>query len=313
MAEESVSELYALIQADIEQFEKDIDYAERKLDEFKEKEVAMEGAAKEAEAGFSALAIEGTLFASVLGTIWDNVKKNSGGVQALTDMIWGYMGAGIDTFLSDVLIPAWDLLKEKLTDVDDTEKKATDSTTAMASVLKKLYDDEGKLKDYLDQNGLSMNDLKSAFSNGKSAVDDYGNTLLKVGDDVLVFDNVTEKFIGILGGSRTAVSGMTWDLGVLEDKVKEASEVYGAEWTDVFDIVRLGYDEVQRLLEIEGGEDWMMAAVEAADEVWRQLHTGKPLSADYYQQARDAILGKNTQGPISVDDMVDYYMSGQGG
>ncbi len=325
MPEEQVSELYALIQADIDQFQKDIDYVEERMDDIKAKEVEVTEATDAVETGFAGLAIEGTLFASVLGTIWDNVKRNSGGIQALTDMIWGYMGAGIDTFLAETLIPLWDEFKDKIGEVTEAEEEGTDTTKGLKDALKALYDDEGKLVGYFEDNEGAAEELNKALKDGKVMADEYGNIMVRVGDDILIFDNLTGQYVGTLDDGTAAIDGFAAGHDVLMDKVQEAAQVYGTSWEDVWDIVVSGYDNVQGLMTAtEGRMGWWRQAIEAADEVWRQLshnmirlgidpETGDPLSSDWYHEARSATLGANVQGPISVEQMVDYYLSGQGG
>lgn len=320
--EESAFDLYANVEADIKQFEKDLEKAEMDLEKLKEKEITVQVQTEQVEAGFAAVSLEGTLFASVLGTIWDNVKKNSGGVQALTSLAWGYMGAGLDTFISKVLLPAWDAL----TGTEEEEIKVLEEvgTTAegTAEKLKAMYDDDGKLVQYFEDNEGAANDLFTAIREGDVVVDEYGNTLIKVGDDILVFDQVTMQYIGTLSGWSPLMRDINSDNEVLKDKVMEAAQAYGEAWEDVWWIIERGWAANQEMLAKDNVPDWYLEAAEAADEVWRQLSanmvrlgvdptTGDPISDATYKNIRAYTLGgENVQGPLSVDSIVNYFLNG---
>jgi hypothetical protein len=161
--------------------------------------------------------------------------------------------------------------------------------------------------------------VKEKVAAGKVAFDEYGNMLVRVGDDIYVFDGATQEFLGTLDKLGPEMADVAMHHDVLMDKTKELAAEYGVAWQEVWDLVNLGWDEVQTILDSgEALPDWYRQAAEAADQVWIALaanmvnlginpRTGEDLPT---KMAIGAI--RRYGADITAEEYAEYLMTGSG-
>lgn len=268
-----VSELAAVLRADMDEFEKDVDIAKKHLEELKEEQTELGVETGETEAGLGDLIIESQLLKNVLATLFEAVKENSGGLAALTDMAMGYIGAGIDTFIAKVLMPAWEGLTEVIDEVvlsEGDQKKSIDDVIETLNLYKTpLGDYVASTEDAAEADWEFVASLKDA----NYFLDEHRNMLVTTGAGVLIFDGQTGDLLGTFEDLDLGILNTEAGLGVLSDKVREVADETGIAYDDLFFYVTEGMSDVRNILKTwpEGTAVYQIA--EAADEVWERLAT----------------------------------------
>jgi hypothetical protein len=320
MAEEQVAELYAMITADLEEFRLNLDEVETRLDGLIEHEVKLDMQTDATDSGFGMLAgsLEG--FGSVLDTVYDRLKQNSGALQGFSDYIWGLVGAGIDTLFVK-LLEIWENMGITGEDVMAVFSGVSDTFADLADMLGLSKDKGDETKEAIDGVSTSLEGTGKQADNARTYMDEYGNTLKIVGDQIYYYNDATGELTSMIDLLDGSMEDAWINTSALVDITQEVADALGLEWSSLFAMISgeasALNDELtgDRLTDILLVKDY----ADAADEVWRRVAanlvnlgidptTGDEITRETYTSAQKAA---GVYGPLSTTQLVDYLLRGQ--
>lgn len=301
MAEESVAELYAEITADMDEFDHSIDRVYDRLDKLEEKDISVQAETKGVESSVSSLGMEMAALGGALATVFHYLHQTSGGLQAMTNMASGLIGAGIDTFLVEIMIPLWDALKDSISDTSEEADTGIGTWDRLANAF--VVTDEGilKLKDDTVEGHERLNEFLGILNAGRLNVDEYGNAIYKVGDVLYYYDGATGAFVGTTQDLNTEIGGMSANLAIANDLIGDVSTEWGVLASDV-------------TLYAEGGRE-ALEALWAADPGTYPGAVYASKVADAYEEVRirlGAMLVQMGINPMTGETITAADMWGSG-
>ena len=275
MAEESVAKLFAEISADVEDFEVGIDVVETRLDKLEKKEAGVNVETKGVENSVSSLGVEMGVLAGALTTVFSFLQQNSGALSALTDMAGGLIGAGIDTFFSEILLPLWEELKNQIGDTSEGISNMDKPMNDLAGLFE--VNDVGvlTLKDDALKGNEAVTEFLKVMNDGKQDVDDYGNSVFIVGDSLFFYDEKTGDFIGRTNDLNAVIGDVHTNLGIATELIGDVSTAWGVMASDVTIFAEGGREALEALWADDPsqfpGSVYISRVADAAEEVKLRL------------------------------------------
>jgi hypothetical protein len=327
MAEESVSGMYAEISADMEKFDQSIDRVYDRLDKLEEKDVSVQAETKAVESSIDSLATEMMALGGALTTVYSYLAQTSGGLGAMTSMAAGLIGAGVDTFLVEVMIPLWGDLQAALGDTEGELQKNNTMMKLLADQMVLTDDGVVMLKDDTIQLDLITSSLLKRLNDEKAVVDDYGNSVLTVGDQLFYFDDQTGNFLGTTDKLALMLSeDLNPEMVITKDLIGDVSEEWGLMAADVVLYAQGGADALETLWAADPsthpGSQYLADVATAAEEVRIRLGamllelginpaTGESMTdTDMWRLNQAAKDYYDTTGSLSADQVASFLLSG---
>jgi len=231
--EETVGEIYTKITAEMEEFDRDIDTVFSRLDTLEEKDVRVQAETKSVENSVSSLTDEMMMFGGALGAVFGYLMKTSGGLQAMWSMATGFVGAALDKYIIENILPAWQRLAETGGDVNKVLELMVERNKEMRE---KFGFVDNALTDFIDNTILGKDEVEDFGKEvGSSTLytDEFGNALTRVGDDLYYYDGATTTFIGTTKDLNTEIVGVDANLAIANDLIGDLSDEWGVLASDV--------------------------------------------------------------------------------
>ena len=323
MPEETIGEVYAKISAEMDDFDRDIDKVYERLDKLEEKDVSIQAETKGVESAVGGLGTELSGLGGALSTVFHYLQQTSGGMSAMIDMATGFIGAGIDTFLVEVMIPLWDTLKEKIVGNDEATGNLSKKQAEWAAGLELAGDGLLKFKDSTQWSNEAMSDFRLNLEHGKMSVDEYGNTIFKVGEQLYYYDGATGQFLGRTKDLNTAVSELNADFFITSDLINDISAETGVLASDLKVYFEGGKEALEALWVADPqqfkGAKYLENVAEAAKEVRMQLGTMlvelgiNPATGETLTEAdlfRAGVTARDAEAGTAAEKVARYLLSG---
>lgn len=325
MAEEAVAELYAEITAKTDTFEQGLNLVEKRLGNLEDTQISVQAETKETETGLRDLSMEGLSFGGMLTSLLDKIYESSGALNALTSSVFGYIGAALDTFILQALVPAlqdagnWlveqrDSLDEIVSLMPGYKKEtddATKSTEEMGTATKKTAGDGGL--------------LSAAFAEGKLIMDEFGNAILVADGKLLYWDATLMETTILTDDLDQSMKELVTDSDLVDTVLADFAESAGIKVEDLLLAITGGTEAVAELyagMDFGASEKYMNAVSGAAESAMEYLggfmiqigidpRTGESISWEALEEEYRANRLSGLSGPVNQKLMVDYLLSGQ--
>ena len=325
MAEEAIAELYAEITAKTDTFEQGLDLVEKRLGALEDTQISVQSETKATETGLRDLSMEGLSFGGMLTSLLDKIYESSGALNALTTSVFGYIGAALDTFILQALVPAlqdaggWlleqrDSLDEIISLMPGYKKEtdeATKSTDEMGTATRNTTRDGGLLAD--------------AFAEGKLIIDDFGNAILVADGKLVYWDETLGTTTVLTDDLDQSMKELVGDADLVDTVLADFAELAGIRVEDLQAQIMGGTEAVVALLasvDRTGSEEYLNNVATSAVSAMEYLggfmiqigidpRTGESISWDVLEAEYRANRLSGLSGPISSKLLVDYMLSGQ--
>ena len=267
MAEDVVANLEAKVTADITVFDTRMKEVETKVDDLQEKTGKLGDETKKTSGSMKDTGTKLALLTAGITILYNKVKDQSGALKFLTETAKGFVQAGVDEFLTS-LITAFK-------QTNDSVQENADATTAAIPALSSYADRvhlvtlaDGDLRWVADEASEGARTLAAALNEGKAYMDEFGNAVVDLNNERLVFEKASGKFIGHLSTQDGMLKSLNDDTMVAHHIIDEVA----AEW---------GINADQFMT-------YMESSSEAMDKAWGSTENVKGFFGDMASAAWEA-------------------------
>ena len=325
MAEEAVAELYAEITAKPKNFEEGLDLVEKRLGNLEDTQISVQDETKSTETGLRDLSMEGLSFGGMLTSLLDKIYESSGALNALTTSVFGYIGAALDTFILQSLVPAlqdaggWLVeQRENLGDILDMLPGYKTETDAATGSTKEL----GTMTNLAT---VAEGRLAEAFADGKLIMDEFGNAILVADGQLLYWDGTLLETTVLTDDLDQSMKDLLEDSDLVDTVLADFADLAGIRVEDLLAHIQGGTEAVVALLasvDKTGSEEYLnnvaTAAVSAIEYLGEFMvtigidpRTGESISWESLEAEYRSNRLSGLSGPVNRQIMMDYMFSGQ--